>query len=51
MLGRLRAMGALPTAEVTDLASAAAVGAMDGRDGSRPRKDPAALVGSRGEAR
>lgn len=47
VLGRLRIMEALPTAEVTDLAFEAT----GGRDGSVPRNKPKAPADSRREAR
>lgn len=51
VLGRLRSMGALPTAEVSDLAAKAPAGAVDGRDRSGPRNDLRAPAGSRRETR
>lgn len=47
VLSRLRGMGALPSAEVTDLATAAA----SGRDRSVPRATRQTPAGARGEAR
>jgi hypothetical protein len=51
VLSRLRTMDALPTAEVTNLASVAPARIVAGRDGHRPGKDSKASAGSRGEAR
>jgi hypothetical protein len=47
VLDRLRVMGALPTAEITDLTP----NASGNQDGSVPRNKPKAPAGSRREAR